>query len=190
MHKFVRRFFSFLIYLAYHSYGVSGLNSLFLFMPAKLLIPTLNKYGANISSDADMQIPITFHNISEIKGSHYSNLVIGKNCYVGKEVFFDLADKIILEEGVTISMRVTLVTHTHAGKSSLTNDKLPPSYAPIRLCNNCYIGASAIILPGITIGERAIVGAGAVVTKNVPEGATVVGSPAKILRIGEEHAYK
>ncbi len=186
MHKFVQKLFSFLIFVAYHSYGVSGLNALFLFLPAKLLIPLLNKYGAQISSDADIQIPITFHNVSEVNGHHYSNLVIGKNCYVGKEVFFDLADKIILEEGVTISMRVTLLTHTHAGRSSLANDNLPPSYAPIRLSRNCYIGAAAIILPGVTVGERAIIGAGAVVTKDVPSGATVIGSPAKILRFNQE----
>ena len=182
MRRLVQWFFSFLVFVVYRSYRVAGLNALFLFLPAKYLIPILTKHGAQISSDADMQIPVTFHNVSEEEGRHYSNLQIGAECYVGKEVFFDLADRIILEDGVTVSMRATLLTHTHAGRSSLTQDKLPPSRASVHLRRNCYIGAGVILLPGVTVGERAIVGAGAVVTKDVPPGATVVGSPAKIVR--------
>ncbi len=51
---------------------------------------------------------------------------------------------------------------------------------PVRIGANVWIGAAAIILPGVTVGDDAIVGAGAVVTRNVPPGATVVGNPARV----------
>ena len=53
---------------------------------------------------------------------------------------------------------------------------------PIRIGANVWIGGGAIILPGVTIGDDAIIGAGSIVTRDVPAGATVVGSPARIIR--------
>ena len=79
-------------------------------------------------------------------------------------------------------MRAMLITHVHAGRSPLSENRLPPFYAPIRLMKGCYLGAGVIILPGITVGEQAIVGAGAVVTRNVPAYAVVAGSPARIIK--------
>lgn len=171
--------FKLALYFVYHSYKVSGLNALFLFLPAQLLIATLKQYGAQIGQEVEMQTPVIFHNVSEVPKLHYSNLKIGSKCYFGKEVFFDLADHIIVEDNVTVSMRVLLLTHTHAGQSPLTTDRLRPSYAPIVLERGCYLGAGAIILPGIRVGEKAIVAAGAVVTHNVLPGETVAGVPAR-----------
>lgn len=54
--------------------------------------------------------------------------------------------------------------------------------APVRVGRNVWIGSGSILLPGVTIGDGATVAAGAVVTKDVPEGAVVGGVPAKILR--------
>lgn len=56
---------------------------------------------------------------------------------------------------------------------------------PVRIGANCWIGAGALILPGVTVGDDAIIGAGAVVTKNVPPRATVAGNPARIIRTGQ-----
>lgn len=173
--------FRLLIWVAYRSYKEAGLNALFLVLPAKLLVPTLVKYGASIGENPDMQTPITFHNVCTDPSRHYANLKIGSDCYSGKEVFLDLADTILIEDQVTFSMRVTILTHTHAGKSPLTSTYLPPSHAPVTLRRGCYIGAGAIILPGVEIGEAAIVGAGAVVTHNVPAATAVVGVPARVI---------
>jgi len=178
--------FRLVICVAYRSYRAEGLNGLFQVLPAKLLAPTLVKYGAHIGANIEIHTPITFHNVSSLPGVHYANLQIGSDCYFGREIFFDLADKIVVEDNVTVSMRVMLLTHTHAGKSPLTSGRLPPSQAPIVLKRGCYIGAGATILQGITVGECAIVGAGAVVTRDVPAHTTVVGVPARtIVRKGE-----
>ena len=76
-------------------------------------------------------------------------------------------------------MRVTILTHTHAGESPLSQGRLVPNYAPVVLETGCYLGAGVTVLPGVKIGAEAIVGAGAVVTRNVRPGVTVVGVPAR-----------
>ena len=58
--------------------------------------------------------------------------------------------------------------------------------APVRIGNNCWIGAGAIILPGVTIGDNVVIGAGSVVTKDIPSDVVAVGNPCRVLRsVGE-----
>jgi len=168
--------------IAYLAHQAEGLNALFLVLPARFLAPTLRRYGAIIGEQAEMSTPITFHNTSAIPGQHYANLRVGAHCYFGKEVFLDLADQIEIEDNVTLSMRVMILTHTHAGKSPLSEGRLPPRYASVHLKRGCYIGAGTILLPGVEIGEQAIVGAGAVVTRSVAAEDIVAGVPAVPIR--------
>jgi acetyltransferase-like isoleucine patch superfamily enzyme len=107
-------------------------------------------------------------------------------------VFIDLKDDVVVEDRVTISMQVTLVTHTDVGKSPLA-DRILPTHAPVRLRRGAYIGAGATILQGVEVGEQAIVGAGAVVLANVPAHSVAVGVPARILEPAEqtsEHSFR
>ena len=53
---------------------------------------------------------------------------------------------------------------------------------PVHIGRNCWIGAGAIIMPGITIGDNVVVGAGSVVTKDIPENSVAVGNPCKVIR--------
>lgn len=168
-----------LLWIAYRAHKAEGLNALFLLLPARLLAPVLRQHGAIIGEPVEMHTPVIFHNVSAIPGHHYENLKIGSDCYFGRDVFFDLADQLTVEDNVTVSMRVTILTHTHAGKSPLSTSRLRPSHAPVVLRHGCYLGAGAMILPGVEVGSNAIVGAGAVVTRNVKAGATVVGVPAR-----------
>ena len=59
--------------------------------------------------------------------------------------------------------------------------------APVRIGKNCWIGAGAILLPGITIGDNVVVGAGSVVTKDLPDNVVAVGNPCRVLRPVNEH---
>ena len=54
--------------------------------------------------------------------------------------------------------------------------------APVRIGNNCWIGAGAVILPGVTIGDNVVIGAGSVVTKDIPSDVVAVGNPCRVLR--------
>lgn len=101
---------------------------------------------------------------------------IGKGVIIGNRVkiqaFAFIPDGVVLEDDVFVGPHVCF-----------TNDKRPPSHgkgwSPTMVREGASIGANATILPGITIGRNAIVGAGAVVVKDVPNGATVVGNPAR-----------
>lgn len=109
----------------------------------------------------------------------------GKRTRVGKGVFINFGctfldqGGITIEDGVFIGPGVILASEYHPEEPERRHLL---STAPIVLCRNAWIGARAVILPGITVGENAIVGAGAVVTKDVPPGAIVGGTPAKLMR--------
>jgi acetyltransferase-like isoleucine patch superfamily enzyme len=135
------------------------------------------KFGAILGVDHDLNSPLIIHNAH----INYSNLMIGKQCHLGKEVFLDLRDKIIIEDRVTVSMRVTILTHTDVGNSPLRESIFPPRHAPVVVRRGAYIGAGAVILQGVTIGECAVVGAGAVVVENIPAHVVAVGVPARVV---------
>jgi acetyltransferase-like isoleucine patch superfamily enzyme len=181
MRGLVRVLFKALLWMAYGAYKAEGINALLLLMPAKFIVPTLRRHGAHIGNGVEMHSPLIIHNASAEPGSHYANLRIGNDCYFGRDVFFDLKDDIRIEDCVTVSMRVMLLTHTDAGKSPVSQ-RLPPSHSPVILRRGAYLGAGATVLQGVEVGEEAIVGAGAVLRENVPCHATVVGVPAR--RVG------
>jgi len=112
---------------------------------------------------------------------------VGKNCYIGYEVYIDLnnANLITVEDNVHIDERVHLLCHKRDLNNYFYGDdysKLGYKEAPIHICKGSSIGTQSFIMPGVTIGEGAIVGAGALVTKDVPAYTIVVGRPAKVLR--------
>lgn len=170
--------FKVMVGLAYAAYQAEGLNALLLIMPAKFIAPTLRRHGAQIGERIEIHSPLIIHNASAARGRHYAHLSIGEDCYFGRDVFFDLKDEIRCENQVTVSMRVTLITHTDVGHSPVAQ-RLPPSHAPIVLRHGAYIGAGAIILQGVEVGEGAVIGAGAVVLDNVPPWSVVVGVPGR-----------
>lgn len=109
----------------------------------------------------------------------------GKNIHIGKNVFINMGCKfqdqggIFIGDGTLIGHNVVLATLNHA-KSPRDRSSMIP--APIHIGQRVWIGANATVLPGVTIGDGAIVAAGAVVTKDVPENTIVGGIPAKILQ--------
>ena len=86
-------------------------------------------------------------------------------------------DRIVLHEGVTVAQEAYLCTGTH--DFSLAH--IPLQTAPIIVERDAFVGARAFVLPGVTLGPRCVVGAMAVVTRDVPANAIVVGNPARII---------
>lgn len=116
----------------------------------------------------------------------------GKNINIGKNVFLNMGCKfqdqggIFIGDGTLIGHNVVLATLNHAMDPEERSSMIP---APIHIGKRVWIGANATVLPGVTIGDGAIVAAGAVVTKDVPENTVVGGVPARVLRkIGKEEA--
>lgn len=111
------------------------------------------------------------------------NITIGKNVFINMGCTFQDLGSVYLGDRVLIGMNVTIATLNH-GLSVETRDAIYPE--PVILGNDVWIGASATILPGVTIGENSIVAAGAVVTKDVPANMIVAGVPAKVIKRVDE----
>lgn len=113
------------------------------------------------------------------------NADFGKNISLGKRIFINSGCKIQDQGGVTIGddtligHNVVIATLNHDLSPSRRADMHP---APVTIGRNVWIGSNATILPGVHIGDDAVVAAASVVTKDVPEGAVVVGSPARMVR--------
>lgn len=118
---------------------------------------------------------------------------IGNNCNICANTLIEgdviIGDNVTVKSGVQIWDGVRVEDNVFVGpNATFTNDPFPRSkeypekFSNIVIKKNASIGANATILPGITIGEFSMVGAGAVVTKDVPNKAVVVGNPAKIIR--------
>lgn len=104
---------------------------------------------------------------------------IGKNVFINFDcVFLDLGG-ITIEEGVLIAPKVSLLSEGHPINPTDRQSLVP---GPIHIKRNAWIGAGATILPGVTIGENAVVAAGAVVSKDVPANTVVGGIPAKVIK--------
>lgn len=118
----------------------------------------------------------------------------GKNIFIGENVFINCGchfqdhGGIYIGDGTLIGSYVVMATINHGQKPSERSDNFP---APIHIGKKVWIGSHATILPGVTIGDNAIVAAGAVVAKDVPANTVVGGVPAKILKhiTGENNEY-
>lgn len=104
---------------------------------------------------------------------------IGNNVFINHACSFLDMGGITIEDEVLIGPRVNLVTENHPLDPA---DRRALVTKPILIKRNAWIGAGATILPGVTIGENAVVAAGAVVSKDVPDNVIVGGIPAKIIK--------
>jgi maltose O-acetyltransferase len=153
-----------------------------MFMPTQAIAPTLRRFGARIGQNVRFRSPVVIHNSRAERGRYYENLQVGDDCYLGRELFLDLQDQIVIEDRVTISHRVMILTHTDAGDSPLKDEIISTEQAAVTIRRGAYIGANVTILQGVEIGESSVVGAGAVVTRSVPASTVVVGVPARVTR--------
>lgn len=138
----------------------------------------LRMFGASLGENCSIESSLRIHNARV----DFSNLMIGNYCHIGKDVFLDLADKIIIEDLVTVSMRTTVITHTDVGRSPLRKGYFPNFWAkPVVIKKGAYLGANVTVLPGVTIGECCVVGAASLVNKDVNALTVIAGVPAKEL---------
>lgn len=124
---------------------------------------------------------------------------IGRNCILGKGVYVDfdvtIGDNCKLQNGVFVYHPALIEDGVFLGPGViLTNDKFPRAInpdgslktdadwevGPVRICYGASLGAGAIVLPNVTVGRFAMVGSGAVVSRDVPDHAMVVGVPARL----------
>ena len=119
----------------------------------------------------------------------------GKNVHFGNSVYANfnltLVDDcdIFVGNNVMFAPNVTVATATHPINPVLRS-KQAQYNLPVHIGNNVWIGAGAIILPGVSIGDNTVIGAGSVVTKDIPANVVAVGNPCKVLREINENDIK
>ena len=106
-----------------------------------------------------------------------SQVHLGNNVYINHNLTMMSLGSITIDDGVMIGPGTALLTVNHEPK-----DIRVVMTKPIHIKKNAWIGGFVRILPGVTIGENAIVGTGSIVTKDVPDNTVVVGVPAKIIK--------
>lgn len=133
-----------------------------------------------------------------------ANIAIGSNCLLQDRVYLraGIDGHIVLDEGAALNSFVQMYGHggIHIGKNSqvgpntvltttghdYVSGNLESEYSAIRIGERVWIGANCTILGGVTIGDQAVIGAGAVVTKDIPARCVAVGVPARVVRLFNE----
>jgi acetyltransferase-like isoleucine patch superfamily enzyme len=118
-----------------------------------------------------------------LKGYHRNRLVVGARSWIGQQCFLHAAGGLTIGVRVGLGPGVRIITSTHRlpeGRDTPIMDG-ELEFAPVVLEDGCDIGVSAVILPGVTIGRGAQIGAGAVVTVSIPAGAVAAGVPARVI---------
>jgi galactoside O-acetyltransferase len=125
-----------------------------------------------------------------IEAPFYANFG-GRHCHFGKRVYanYNLTcvddTHIYVGDYTMFGPNVTIATAGHPILPELRRKGLQYNM-PVRIGENCWIGAGAVIMPGVTIGDNTVIGAGSVVTRDVPPGVVAVGNPCRVLReVGE-----
>lgn len=118
-----------------------------------------------------------------LKGYHSGRMSIGDGTWIGQQAFLHAAGGISIGRAVGIGIGVKVLTSAHAlDQPELPILESPLRFAPVSLEEGSDIGVGAVILPGVRVGRGAQVGAGAVVSEDVPDYAVAAGVPARIIR--------
>lgn len=125
------------------------------------------------------QVDQSFEMLTPFYTDFSRNIVVGKNVFINQNCTFMDRGGIVLEDNVLIAPRVNLITTNHSMDAVHRRDV---QSKPIHICKNVWIGAGATITPGVTVGENAVIAAGAVVTHDIPANVMAAGVPAKIIK--------
>ena len=126
-------------------------------------------FGENIGENSTVMAPIA--------GAAFDRVKIGDNVFINSNSLLMARGGITIEDDVMIAANVQLLSNNHD-----EYDRQVLTCKPIHIKKGAWIGAGASILPGVTIGENAIVGAGAILTKDVGDCEVEVGIPARVVK--------
>jgi len=119
---------------------------------------------------------------SYLQGRYDGRFIVGNRVWIGPQSYFD-ARNLILEDEVGWGPGAKVLGSQHSGEPwNIPVIRTDLKIKPVRVLRGADIGVNAVLLPGVTVGEGCIVGAGAVVTKDLPDYAVAAGVPAQIIR--------
>ena len=134
-------------------------------------------FGANLGEGSSVAPPLS--------GACVSSMKIGKNVLINSNLLAMARGGITIEDDVMIAANVQLISNNHD-----PYDLWVLPCKPVLIKESAWIGAGATILPGVCVGRHAVVGAGSVVTKDVPDYAVAVGNPARVIKMLDKEKFK
>lgn len=149
-----------------------------------LILPFFRKYknfwykklGVNLKKNSRLSLDV------KVIGN-YNNLHLDENAEINTGCFLIAKDIISLGKNSTLAYNVSVLTSANPnGPHNKLSRVYPKIQAPVLIGSDTWVGASAIILPGVTIGDYCVIAAGSVVNKDVPDYSVVAGVPAKIIK--------
>jgi acetyltransferase-like isoleucine patch superfamily enzyme len=158
----------------FFGYKLYGLQQIYLYISnsnSVRVLYLLKSFGASIGKNVSISGPLFIENADQ-KGD-FSYLTVGANTYLGKNLFLDLTSNITIEDNCAIAHSVIFLTHADPGERPM-RQYYKRKVAPINIGRGSWIGAGAIILPGITIGKLCVIGAGTIVTKDLPDSTRII----------------
>jgi acetyltransferase-like isoleucine patch superfamily enzyme len=146
---------------------------------AKLDGPEFVRVGDNVTIGSHVWL-----NAKDDRGDGQATLAIGDGTYIGRFVQINAWQSVEIGHSVLVADRVMITDADHDFQDlELPIRQQGDSFrGPVVLRDGCWIGIGAVILPGVTVGRNAIVGANAVVTRDVPDRAVAAGVPARIIK--------
>jgi len=138
----------------------------------------LRQFGAQIGDNTKIYPGVVIHGAEK----DFSNLRVGSNVRIVRDCLLDLTDKVEICDEAIVSLRCNLITHRNILHSPLIQVGYQPAHAPIIIKHGAVLFANVTVLMGVTVGECAMLAAGAVVVSDIPPWALVGGVPAKLLK--------
>jgi len=146
-----------------------------------VIIKLLRGFGASVGEKTTVKRTLVIDNAYEDKNSvgDFRNLKIGRNCYIGDDVFFDLSNEIIIGDNTVISGRVSIITHADCHRSVFLSQHFPRECQPVHISNGVWLGFGATILSGVIVGPNSVVASDSLLREDVPPQTVFAGVPAK-----------
>lgn len=133
-------------------------------------------FGENLGEGSNIAAPLS--------GACVSSMKIGKNVFINSNLLAMARGGITIEDNVMIAANVQLISNNHD-----PYDLMVLTCKPVHIGEAAWIGAGATILPGVRIGRHAVVGAGSIVTKDVPDYGVAVGNPARVIKLLDKEKF-
>ncbi|PYT09196.1 MAG: hypothetical protein DMF60_03010, partial [Acidobacteria bacterium] len=135
--------------------------------------PWCVKVGARFHAEAGVCLKVV---------SDDASLEFGDRVFVGRGTQFDVIEKVSIGDHTVIAPGCFITDHNHGISPTISIDQQACIAGPVIIGTDVWLGANVVVVPGVRIGDGAVVGANAVVTRDVPPMAIVAGVPARLLR--------
>jgi len=150
----------------------------------RVTVRLLCAFGATIGEGTTFKRSVFVDNSYEDEHSagDFRYIKIGKNCYIGDCVYFDLANEVVLDDNVVISGQVSFVTHADCNRSKYLEQLFPRRCQLIHVDEGAWIGFGATLLSGVTVGNHAVIAAHSLLRDDAEVKSLYGGAPAKKLK--------